>query len=381
MNFADTFIDWIDMRQLHSGKNLPIVGGGVLAKGQDCEEIEHNGVRYLVLTCGESYTHHVRPLQHEGSHSTKLLVRCDGSNVRVSGNVGRFGRPDNIFNYGLDDTVTKASAIVAGHELPAFTTGHKCALQSMSAHDIERHVNPWVWSGTHFQELHVTRNLMAGNEAISKEAMRHMGAKRGARLAKGIYGDETIVFGKQHGKLHKRVVVYRKGAEMLAHAKGEEAKAIMKKSQEYQYAQDVGLVRVECKWGRDFLRDNGLRYQGDATMGKVISIFERETDFLLNAEPAQVARLVDEMPVKLRSAALHWIRGDDLRQLYSRATFFRHTKALRDYGIDASEPRNVSGKPSAENALQTLLDALPTFELRPLSVPDWYGLPEIRKAA
>jgi hypothetical protein len=237
-----------------------------------------------------------------------------------------------------------------------------------------------VWSGAHFQELHVTRNLSAGNEAISKEAMRFMNGRRGARLAKGIYGDETLIFGKQHGKLHKRVVVYRKAAEMLAHAKGEEAKKAIKASQEYQFAQDVGLIRVECKWGRDFLRDNNIRYLGDTTMGKLISIFERETDFLLNADPARVARIVDEMPTKIRSAALHWIRGDDLRQLYSRATFFRHVKTLRDYGIDASEPRKVAG-PTSEEALQKLLDGLPSFELRPLAVPDWYGLPEVRKAA
>jgi hypothetical protein len=381
MNFASTFIDWADIRQNFPGGTLPIVGGGVLVTGVGCEEMDFEGQRLLVVTAGETYSHHVRPLQHEGSHSTKLLVRCDGSNVRVSGNVGRWGRADNVFNHDLQETVDKASIIVAEKGLPAFTTGHKAMRQSMSKHDIENNVNPWVWTGAHFQELHVTRNLMAGNEAISKEAMRYMTAKRGARLAKGVYGDETLIFGKQHGKLHKRVVVYRKAAEMLAHAKGDEAKAAVKQSQAYQFAQDVGLIRVECKWGRDFLRDNCLRYLGDITMGKIISIFERETDFLLNAEPERVARLVDEMPTKLRSAALHWIRGDDLRQLYSRATYFRHVKALRDYGIDACEPRNVSGRPNTEEALQRMLDALPVFELRPLTVPDWYGLPEVRKAA
>lgn len=378
---GSTFIDWIDMRQMHSGANLPIVGGGVLVKGEQAEECDEQGHRFIVVKAGESYSHHVRPKQHRGSFDTNVLLRSDGTHVRISGNVGRWDRADNVFNYDLDQTIAKASEMALAEGLPAFTTGHKCMKQSMSKHDIENHVNPWVWSGTHFQEMHVTRNFTAGNEAIAKEAMRYMSSKRGARLAKGIYGDETIVFGKQHGKLHKRVVVYRKAAEMLAHAKGLEAKKAMKNSQEYQFAQDLGLVRVECKWGRDYLRDNGIRYLGDTTMGKIISIFERETDFLLDAEPERVIRLVDEMPPKLRSAALHWIRGDDLRQLFSRATFFRHVKALRDYGIDASEPRNVSGKPNTEEALQRMLDSLPRFDLRPLAVPEWYGLPEVRKAA
>lgn len=378
---GSTFIDWMDVRQLHSGKDLPIVGGGVLVKGAQCDEMDYEGKRFLVVEAGETYTHIVRPKQKRGSFETNVLVRCDGSNVRVSGNVGRWARADNVFNYGLEETVEKASQMAAEEGLPAFSIGHKCMKQTMSKHDIENHINPWVWSGAHFQELHVTRNYMAGNEAIAKEAMRYMTAKRGARLAKGVYGDETLVFGKQHGKLHKRVVVYRKGAEMLAHAKGLEAKQAMRKSQEYQFACDVGLIRVECKWGRDFLRDNNLRYLGDSTMGKVISIFEAETAFLLNAEPERVVRLIDELPSKLRSAALHWIRGDDLRQLYSRATYFRHIKALRDIGIDASEPRNVTGKPNTEEALQRMLDSLPRFDLRPLSVPEWYGLPEVRRAA
>lgn len=381
MTFGSTFIDWVDMRQLFSGQNLPVVGGGVLVKGEQAEEVDEQGHRFIVVKAGDQYSHIVRPLQHRGSFDTNLLVRCDGSHVRVSGNVGRWGRADNVFNHDLDQTIAKASLIVQEKGLPAFSTGHKCMKQTMSKHDIDNHVNPWDWSGCHFQELHVTRNFMAGNEAISKEAMRYMSSKRGARLAKGVYGDETLVFGKQHGKLHKRVVVYRKGAEMLAHAKGLEAKKAMKASQEYQFAQDVGLVRIECKWGRDFLRDNGCRYLGDTTMGKLISIFERETDFLLDAEPERLIRVVDEMPSKIRSSALHWLRGDDLRQLLSRATFFRHVKALRDFGIDASEPRNVTGRPNTEEALQRLLDTLPAFNLQPLAVPEWYGLPEIRKAA
>ena len=33
----------------------------------------------------------------EGSYSTKLTVRCNGSRVSVTGNPGRYGRVDNLF--------------------------------------------------------------------------------------------------------------------------------------------------------------------------------------------------------------------------------------------------------------------------------------------
>lgn len=58
-------------------------------------------------------------------------------------------------------------------------------------------------------------------------------------------------------------------------------------------------------------------------MAKIISIFERETAFLFNANPDRAVRLVSDMPTKYRLAALAWMRGDDLRQLMSRATYFR----------------------------------------------------------
>lgn len=381
MTNGQTFIDWMDIRQTYTGQNLPIVGGGVLVKGDSSVDWAEDGGMFILVRADTGFSNIVRPLQHEGSHSTKLLVRCDGTHVRLSGNIGRFGRPDNIFNYDLSDTVAIANEVTSSKELPAFSSGHKCLKDSMSARDVEAGLNPWHWSGAHFNELHATRNFSAGNEALAKEAMRYMNAKRGARLAKGVYGDETLVFGRQSGKLHKRVVVYRKAAELLSHAKGDLAKAALKKSQEYQFAADTGLVRIECKWGSCYLRDRSLRYLGDATMGKIISLFDAETDFLFDAAPERIARLVDEIPIKLRSAALHWIRGDDLRQLYSRATYFRHVKALRDYGLDVAEPRKVDQKVSSEEQLQAMLDSLPKFNLRPMVAPDWYGLPDIKRAA
>ena len=117
-------------------------------------------------------------------------------------------------------------------------------------------------------------------------------------------------------------------------------------------------------------------------MAKIISIFERETAFLFDAKPERAVRLVSELPTKLRLAALAWMRGDDLRQLMSRATYFRVVKGLRDYGIDASERRSgASAESQVEKDLQAMLDALPTFAMHPLAVPEWYGFPELAQAA
>jgi hypothetical protein len=245
------------------------------------------------------------------------------------------------------------------------------------------------WSGAVYRELHATKNLSAGNEAIAREYMAWAASRGMARLKKGVFGDETIIFGelaKKNKPLHKALVIYRKAEEMLAHAKGDDEKRRVKDSLEYQFARDTGLVRVELKMGSHYLRDNGLRFMGDASMGKIISIFERETGFLLDASPDRAVRLVSDLPTKLRMSALAWIRGDDLAALLPKTTYFRHVKQLREYGFDCSMRRQISDEQRdeagrAEAELSAMLANLPSFELRPLACPEWYGLPELQRAA
>lgn len=382
------FIDWLSIAQRHSF-DLPIVGDGVRIKGGSFEEVEIENPagapsRFFVVPSDGSFRYSIPGKQARGSFETSLRLRSDGSTVTLSGNPGRFGRPDNVFNYGLDDTVCRASSVVVEHGLPPFTSGTCRTKASVTERD--RDLGLFMeWTGAVIRELHATCNVSAGNEALAKEYMGYAAGLRSSRIAKGVYGDESIIFGRlsKPGKpIHKAIVIYRKAEEMLAHAKGDDAKKAVKATAEYQFARDTGLVRIECKWGSHFLRDNNLRFLGEANMAKIISIFERETAFLFDAHPDRAVRLVSDMPTKLRLAALAWMRGDDLRALLSRATYFRVVKCLRDYGIDASERRTGAAPESqAEKDLQAMLDTLPKFELRPLSAPEWYGLPDLLKAA
>lgn len=382
----EVFIDWLNISQNHY-REIPVVGDGVRVKGESFEQVEVEGEKFVVLRPGDDLRYSMQSKKETGSHSTSLMLRSDGHTVKLSGNPGRFDRFDNVFNYQLDDTIAKASAIVGRHGLPAFSVGERIEKTTVSERDKDLGLFH-EWTGAVIREMHVTKNMSAGNEALAKEFMRWASTQRAARISKGVFGDETVVFGslaKRGGTFHKAIVVYRKAAEMLAHAKGDEAKAAVKASPEYQFAHETGLVRIECKWGSHFLRDNASRYMGDANMAKIISLFERETAFLLDANPDGAVRIVSEMPRKLRLAALAWIRGDDLAQLLTRATYFRTVKALRDYGIDASEPRRgqhaKDSSESSEAALQAMLDALPSFQLQTLHCPDWYGLPDFREAA
>lgn len=373
------FCDWLNISQRHGG-DLPIVGDGVRMKGESFDEFDVDGEKYICLKPGEKFGYSVPSMQHRGSHDTSIRLRSDGCTVSLSGNPGRFGRPDNVFNYGIDETIGKASDLVQSFGLPRFSAGRRFMKSTLSERDMKLGLLT-EWTGAVIRELHATGNFATGNEAMAKEYMIYASGLRAARISKGVFGDETIIFGRlsKPGKpIHKAIVIYRKAEEMLAHAKGDEAKKAVKKMPEYEYARDLGLVRIECKWGAHFLRDNALRFMGEATMAKIISIYTRETAFLNEASPERAVRLVSDMPTKYRLAALAWMRGDDLRQLMSRATYFRVVKGLRDYGLDVAERRaGAAAESQAEKDLQAMLDRLPQFNLRPLAVPEWYGLPEI----
>lgn len=397
MKTTDFFVDWADIRQDHAYTHAmrqtgttyvehPTYDGGVRATGdQIVTQSEDGKVFYLLQSATDSKRGFKSlPGRREGSHSTSVLLHSDGRMCRISGNVGRLDRSDNLWNYDFADTLTLANLEARSKGLPEFTPGDNVLRDSISEDDRRKGVSPWKWTGAFVNELHVTRNWYAGSDALAIETMRDIQGRRLSRVSKSAYGNESISFGmpsKKGQRLHRGVVVYRKGPEMLAHARGDEAKTRIKNSPEYQLAMDTGLVRIECKFGALYLRGHNLRYIGDIDMAKLIALYNAETAPLLLARPDNTVRLVADMPTKLRLAALSWIDGRDLRALVSKSTFRRHRMDLMAYGLDISEPRRIDGRPNAEDALQRLLDALPQHSLQPLSAPDWYGLPELVQVA
>lgn len=410
MKASDIFIDWLDIRQDHGYtyacqraalphveygapgyvEPTPYPGhpeyiGGVRATAQEAVTQAEDGKVFYLLSAEREGKHAFRTLpgRREGSHSTSVLLHSDGRNVRISGNIGRLDRPDNLWNYDWADTLALASIEARAKGLPAFTHGQQVLRETISEDDRRKGVSPWKWTGAIVNELHVTRNWYAGSDPLAIEIMRDMQGRRLARVSKSAFGNESVSFGmpsKKRQRLHRGVVCYRKGPEMLAHAKGDDAKAAVKNSPEYQLAMDTGLVRVELKLGSLFLRGHNLRYTGDIDMSKLIALYNRETAPLLLARSDNTVRLVADMPRPLRMSALAWIDGRDLRSLLSLATFKRHRKALLQFGLDVSEPRRLDGRPNAEEALQRMLESLPQHSLQPMAAPDWYGLPELKAA-
>lgn len=99
-------------------------------------------------------------------------------------------------------------------------------------------------------------------------------------------------------------------------------------------------------------------------MENVIQLFEERTEILhrvkVDIEEFDAAHL----PSKVACTAAAWLRGEDVTRLLSRRTFFRHAAALRDYGIDITQKRNISVMPVK----------VKTIEVQAAAMPDWYRL-------
>ena len=119
-------------------------------------------------------------------------------------------------------------------------------------------------------------------------------------------------------------------------------------------------MEVELK--RRELQRLGLNHLGDVTDEKLAAAFEEETAFLRRVDRSDEPDILAELPAGSRVYAAAWLKGQDLRQLVSRRTFFRHARVLKGFDIDITQPRNIHNFPVKVRVV----------DLCPLSAPDWY---------
>lgn len=322
-----TFIDWITASQFHPDGGLPIITGGLVV------HYDASGVARFERNCAAGVS---------GSFSTSVRVGCDGFRVAVSGNVGRFGRPDNLFNFGLEGTVARANRILASCGLPPFTAG---ADQRAGA----------AGRGAVVSRLDITANFATGSESQARALVRWLSTRAVARVKRGFAGDESVWWANSRHMFK----AYIKHVEMVAHgaAVGDQAVA---------YCRDRGVVRVEVEVKKRLLSELHMNDLANLSDDRIADLYRDQTEVLRRVDRSDEHDILDAIPVRSRAYASAWLAGQDVRTLCSRRTLFRHAKTLREFGLNIMEPRNVAAFPVKVRVV----------ELEPLAVPDWYALGE-----
>jgi hypothetical protein len=371
-----TFIDGIVLTQKHyEGEVKELAGvrsmayrekGDIDRQGAEAEEQEIIGEQF-------------RPAWIQGSHSTAIRMKSEGGLVTLAGNPGRWSRPDNLFNLDLDGTIEVANCLMQQQGLPSFSRGESIGTAclspvlcdgnlvmasggdlSVAGYVIPRDDGTFrpaarVWT------IHVTRNYVTGSEANAMAVLNWLDTQSIARVKKRRFGKSTVVWGNLN---YCQVEAYLKADELMDHCKGEIEREQMRQNPAYQWAKENGIVRIEVKAAKDYLRDRGLTYLGAWTMENVIQLFDERTEILhrvkCDVEEFDPALL----PSRVATTAAAWLQGCDVTRTMNLRTLQRHAKVLREYGIDISEKRNVTVMPVK----------IKTIEMQAASAPDWYSM-------
>jgi len=329
------FVDWVSLAQHHPQGGLPVLLSGVKAqfdKAGNCR-----------FECGLSES-------VCGSHDSSVRVLCDGFTVRLSGNPGRFGRPDNLFNHGWTGTIEAANRILADLGLPPFT-----ARDGVAGSDAETHGQGYRGTvasrGATIQRVDLTCNYSAGSDAQARAVIRWLSGRSVSRMKRGYAGDESVWFSNSRHMLK----AYRKGAEMKKH--GGDDLAI-------KWATDSGIVRVEVELKKRLLHDLGMNRIEAVTDDKLAAIFRDQTEIFRRVDMSDEPDIIAAIPSRYRATAAAWLAGSDLKAMMSNGTLYRHAKVLREYGLDILEVRNIEHFPVRVRVV----------DLVPAVMPEWYSL-------
>ena len=357
-NFASpVFCDWITIRQVHPF-DVPVMNNGcvvsfesgALAKAMTVDEETGQVMLLPAFDASKAiYTTNKR-IEHEGSYETALQVRSDGRLVELSGNVSRFGRPDNLFGLTVAQCVDKANEIIKTLGLPPFT--ENCPQVPMARTDT---YNSPVYNAR-ISRLDLTQNYFTGSRENALKYVHTMTGQANKRL------------GGAQPKHYGNGVTWNEGSKRWYSKLYYKADSLGKYASPeiYEFCERLGIVRYEASIKARELADLGLNrinpWRGkDGEMEKVIY---GKFSQVLNRSSVNTFELND-IPGKLGLIARDYINGGNpFLNSGTKRTAQRWRKGLLAFGIDISVPLNVT----------RLSARVKVIEVSPLACPDWYRM-------
>lgn len=374
MMVCSAFIDWIDVHQDYA-EPLPLLG--------------KNAYQIFETASGEYSQHaHCFPYQHEGSFSTQLMIRVNGNRLSFSGNISRFNRLDNLFGFTrLDDCFRTINPLLLDLGLPPLT---RCTRTWRTQPRGENSTHVTVSDGAVITRLDITtnRSVGQGNEldylkALASQPYRHM---RGHLHPNG----QTTDWRSKNDKA--RLIyssAYNKAHDIRERLLPKVKRRFGEHSEEYRYLMSVhefcieqGIVRMEQKFRREFIRDNNAQFYG---LGKLDGLYQEHDVFLNVDKKLQVTAMdIENIAEKLlrlgyvssvKAAnttayyAYQWMNGAHFD--FDKSQVKTHRARLRKIGIDIAMPCDLS------RFSPVLVKEVREIEVRTVSAPDWYRMPQV----
>lgn len=375
------FIDWLKVSQ-EFDYDLPVVSD-IVTKTID------------TLT-GEVLSSRTPWFQHEGSHSSKVSIQISGRKITIDGNPSRLNRQDNLWGYEtLDQCLSVYNELLALYGLPGFT---KCTRFEIRQGESGAKSSQ-VWTdGAVIQRVDLTTNISvgAGNETpyLRGLASQRLGHSIGRLFPNGQAVDWTTSGSGKGARLQYRKA-YNKANEMqLKHlpkvkrAFGENSPEFLYAQSLYDYAKEIGIVRLEQELKGEFLSREKLCYWGLFDEGKFktlhaefVGVDQRlkvtKMDMVSIAQQLLLEGVVESTRAANITAtyAMMWMHGQEL--MMSERSFNTHAARLNKIGI------NIRNTPDLTTFSTVFIrDMKEINPVKGIAPPAWYKRPShLRLAA
>lgn len=313
------FCDWLSIYQDFTPGTLPILNNGNMI----CVDVD-----------GEVEFRTTKKLDQVGSYDTKIRFLCDGTRIVFEGNIGRYGRPDNVFGFSVLECVRKASDFLETFCLPRFT--------QIEGNVVSARTDGFISTGAVITRVDITKNYAAGSHERAALVAHYMGGQAIAGASSsGVGLPKTYANGVSwnEGSKYWYAKLYLKGMELGTHVAPEVKDWVL----------NAGILRHEISLKSRYLKQHGLQDLRAWTFGWKAKGENMENIIYGKFSPVLTRNTVqtnpfEGIPSKLRRIALDWrdgadIWGDPDYKIRSKQIW---RKALLPYGIDIKVPCNVT---------------------------------------
>jgi hypothetical protein len=375
------FIDRLDMHQDYEPGSLPLVGEDL------CQRIS--------LETGEVRKKTPSKKNLEGSYSTSLLVRCDGSRVSVEGNPSRWQRLDNLFGHTtFDACVAVYNHVLLSLGLPPFS---RCARVWWHQGPEDKHP-AMVSDGAVISRVDWTRNLAVGKGNVEK-FLRGISTQTSLRSKMpNLYSNgRTVDWGAGSEYFYQKL--YDKAFDMAEPKKLRKMRRMVLKGiitqddlDYYQkviaFCEEMGIVRDENEFKRRGLESRNLQFYGlmnekdfEPYLNRLDTIMKRleisAIDYVTISDQLISHNIVTSRQAAnaTQSVALAWLHGCAIDK--SKSQYYVHRSRLLALGVDIAVPHDAT-RPLPQIKREREIHVSSAL------VPDWYEtakIPSLRAVA
>lgn len=314
------------------------------------------GVQYLKRESWESPIEPAfnRPVQVEGSYSSKLTVQAIGARLYISGNPVKWLTGQNVA--GTNDlrrlVELTVDGVVGRLDLPdCLHMRRALASGDVTLTRVDCTFSYWVGSNA---EVRTWLEAMERACSVRFRGRGHFDQGM-CSLAWGYTQKEGQ---KSKGSRRSTFKFYNKWQEMAVHP------ATCHEAIAERLREDVwGTVRGEACYRGIELKRLGKGRLSAWDGGTALKLHREWVDRMEMTETYTLKSDTErDLPRKLQATYHLWRSGVDVRGLMHRQTFWRHRRYLMEYGIDIAQPRITADDPVKVIPILRVLEATPVPE-------------------